>query len=328
LGVPGQVGELTGEPSLDGEFLEQIASASGCGSYYTAANSAELASVYTEIHHASTGNILLSTGGQISQDQSLVLGNVEIPNGTPQLLYTLNWPGSQIDPLLTDPNGVMIDSSYETATIALDANIASVVVSDPIPGQWQVSARGTSVPNGITSYNAIVSARPVPQDQVILVSDVNRLKSSNEPIYVESFVVAAAPSAFPVVLIVVLIGGSLVGSYAFMRRTLRRSKAISEQTTISARLIGTTGMLKGATVSIRQDHFTLGRTASCDLKLDDLTVSRLHANIRYADNNWFIRDLNSSGGTYVNGRKVQAHRLSSGDEIRIGSTTLRFYIDP
>ena len=72
----------------------------------------------------------------------------------------------------------------------------------------------------------------------------------------------------------------------------------------------------------------LGRDCSNRVQLHDTEVSRQHAEIRRIDpNTHAIADLGSSNGTYVNGRRVQQHRLTSGDQIQVGST-LMLYTSP
>jgi hypothetical protein len=70
----------------------------------------------------------------------------------------------------------------------------------------------------------------------------------------------------------------------------------------------------------------IGRGSACDLRLLDVGASRQHAHIRYAQGSWYIQDLGSSGGTFINDEKVQAIRLNSGDRICIGESTWTFHI--
>lgn len=68
----------------------------------------------------------------------------------------------------------------------------------------------------------------------------------------------------------------------------------------------------------------LGRSSEA-LPLTDNTVSRRHAELTPDQGGWYIRDLRSQNGTYVNNRPIsQRIRLSNGDQIRIGSTLLLF----
>jgi len=70
-------------------------------------------------------------------------------------------------------------------------------------------------------------------------------------------------------------------------------------------------------------RLTLGRSPACELVLADDTVSRRHAALRLQDGRWLIRDLGSSNGTWVNGRRVFDAEVRPGDEIRLGSAAFR-----
>ncbi len=69
---------------------------------------------------------------------------------------------------------------------------------------------------------------------------------------------------------------------------------------------------------------TLGRSAECDLALSDNRVSKVHAVLEYHEGDWWIRDLQSTNGTYKNGLRVESSRLEVDDEVTVGLTTLRF----
>ena len=71
---------------------------------------------------------------------------------------------------------------------------------------------------------------------------------------------------------------------------------------------------------------TIGRSPENDIFLDDVTVSRKHAIFeRRADGSWFIRDVGSLNGTYVNGEQVDETKLASGDQVQIGKFKLTFF---
>jgi pSer/pThr/pTyr-binding forkhead associated (FHA) protein len=70
---------------------------------------------------------------------------------------------------------------------------------------------------------------------------------------------------------------------------------------------------------------TIGRSRACDIVVDDAGVSRQHAAIRPEGERWLVEDLGSTNGTTLNGASLGRPRvLSNGDEIELGSTTLRF----
>ncbi len=72
----------------------------------------------------------------------------------------------------------------------------------------------------------------------------------------------------------------------------------------------------------------IGRSSEA-LPMTDNTVSRRHAELTPDDGQWFVRDLKSQNGTYVNGSQITSRRmLKDGDEIRVGSTLLRYGTPP
>ena len=70
-------------------------------------------------------------------------------------------------------------------------------------------------------------------------------------------------------------------------------------------------------------HLVIGRSSSCQIVLGDDTVSRRHAELRFEDGRWLLRDLGSSNGSYVNGRWVTEAEVRAGDVIHLGGCRLR-----
>jgi len=68
----------------------------------------------------------------------------------------------------------------------------------------------------------------------------------------------------------------------------------------------------------------VGRDRSNAVQLHDSEVSRVHAELRHTDPTYTIRDLGSSNGTFVNGRRVHEHSLTSGDQLQLGRSLLLF----
>jgi pSer/pThr/pTyr-binding forkhead associated (FHA) protein len=68
---------------------------------------------------------------------------------------------------------------------------------------------------------------------------------------------------------------------------------------------------------------TVGRAATCDVVLADTYVSNVHARIYERDGGWWLEDLGSTNGTYVNRTRVSTPTaVGPGDEIRMGKATL------
>ena len=70
-------------------------------------------------------------------------------------------------------------------------------------------------------------------------------------------------------------------------------------------------------------HLVIGRSSACQLVLAHDTVSRRHAELRIEGGCWLLRDLGSSNGTWVNGRRVVEAEVRPGDLIHLGAAQIR-----
>ena len=80
-------------------------------------------------------------------------------------------------------------------------------------------------------------------------------------------------------------------------------------------------------VELRQGDMKIGRKSSCDIHLDNLSVSGEHVNIFTIGDDSFIQDLGSTNGIYINNIKVTKHHLKNGDQVAIGKYSLAFVSD-
>ena len=85
------------------------------------------------------------------------------------------------------------------------------------------------------------------------------------------------------------------------------------------------GANAGSRFLLDTDVTTAGRHPESDIFLDDVTVSRRHAEFRRDDGRFSIHDAGSLNGTYVNQRRVESTELANGDELQIGKFKLTFY---
>ena len=72
------------------------------------------------------------------------------------------------------------------------------------------------------------------------------------------------------------------------------------------------------------DRALIGRSPECDVFLDDVTVSRRHAELTREGNVFTIRDLGSLNGTFVNKRRIESSTLEDDDEVQIGKYRMTF----
>ncbi|WKK61510.1 oxoglutarate dehydrogenase inhibitor Odhl [Corynebacterium sp. P3-F1] len=94
-----------------------------------------------------------------------------------------------------------------------------------------------------------------------------------------------------------------------------------------ALLVVKRGPNAGARFLLDQDTTTAGRHPEADIFLDDVTVSRRHAEFRRNDGEFEVVDVGSLNGTYVNREPRNSQTLSTGDEIQIGKFRLVFIAD-
>jgi len=123
---------------------------------------------------------------------------------------------------------------------------------------------------------------------------------------------------------------SIPGSMA--SEELYRSLSAEQQQVVNALSegVGILLVLKGAGVGGRYLLDALetkvGRDIHNEICLDDITVSRSHALITKSNGQYFIKDLGSLNGTYLNAISVRDTAITSGDEIQIGKYHLTLFV--
>ncbi len=90
-------------------------------------------------------------------------------------------------------------------------------------------------------------------------------------------------------------------------------------------LIVRAGAQAGDRFTLSGDLTTLGRHPQSGISLDDITVSRRHAEIERTDEGYVVRDAGSLNGTYVNQERIDRTTLHHGDELQIGKFRLVFF---
>lgn len=80
-------------------------------------------------------------------------------------------------------------------------------------------------------------------------------------------------------------------------------------------------------VQLTKDRTTLGRRPYNDVVIDNLAISGEHAVLQMAGQDVFIEDLNSTNGTYVNGKAAKKQQLHNGDTIEVGKYKIKFVVE-
>jgi pSer/pThr/pTyr-binding forkhead associated (FHA) protein len=101
---------------------------------------------------------------------------------------------------------------------------------------------------------------------------------------------------------------------------------VARKTALVGWLVAMDGEQKGEDFRLRDGQNTVGSAPDSDIVLHDQTISAKHASIRYKDGKFFLSDLDSSNGTFVNGLEecVARVELSDNDVLRLGGVTLKF----
>jgi pSer/pThr/pTyr-binding forkhead associated (FHA) protein len=94
----------------------------------------------------------------------------------------------------------------------------------------------------------------------------------------------------------------------------------------SAMLVVQRGPNAGSRFLLDADLVTAGRHPDSDVFLDDVTVSRRHAEFRRGPQGYHVRDVGSLNGTYVNRDRVDEVVLGNGDEVQVGKYRLVYYV--
>jgi two-component system NtrC family sensor kinase len=84
------------------------------------------------------------------------------------------------------------------------------------------------------------------------------------------------------------------------------------------------GIDQGSKFELRTPSVTVGREPGNTIQLHDTEISRRHAELRLIDGRYMLVDLNSSNGTYLNGRRVEMSELTNGDQLQVGASVLLF----
>lgn len=275
---------------LDESLLREIAARSGCGEYYYANAAAELESTYIRLRHQSMGNIIAEFNGTVAQGQTVDVGTAQVPPGQGELYITENWKGSSLALIVTDPAGRRVDENYPGVTQKLYDRLAYLIVKNPAPGTWRVQTFGSDVPEGILEYNVMLSVRAGAGQP-----------SPDAPGLILGFLVIAMVVAFAIVVI------SQQGGAGAPAVQVVRGAAVHPWARVGGR------------------GLVIGRDPSqCGLVLGDPKVSRRHAQIVPSPAGYVITDLNSTSGTYVNGKRVAQATLLGAEMIKVGDSEIVF----
>lgn len=168
-------------PDSDQTLLNNVASATG-GFYSYSPGTTRLALIYNSIRAKVTGQQVLAwIIGVIVQGQNL-FHDVFVDGGASLVNFSLTWPGSDLDLVLIDPNGTLIDHNTTDPNISFSSGgtFENYAVMNPVPGEYTLKITGVSV-TGQEEYNIIVTG----ESSLKMGVDFNKsVYGINEPILV------------------------------------------------------------------------------------------------------------------------------------------------
>jgi diguanylate cyclase (GGDEF)-like protein len=91
-----------------------------------------------------------------------------------------------------------------------------------------------------------------------------------------------------------------------------------------AQLVVIFGADLGRRIEVGQRSIEIGRAPTCDIPIDHESVSRRHARVLRKGTAYWVEDLGSTNGTFLNDGRVAAHDLAQGDQLKIGRTIFKF----
>lgn len=105
----------------------------------------------------------------------------------------------------------------------------------------------------------------------------------------------------------------------------------SDSTKKSARINACSGVprleVHGQSKQLSNKSFGIGRDKTNQIIIADPKVSRFHAVVTFENNKAYIKDTDSSNGTFLNGKQIETQRkilLNDGDKIKVGTTVINF----
>jgi hypothetical protein len=158
-----------GEPGdLDEDLLKTIASRTGCRySYADSASSVALSGSFISAQLRGTQQVLGEQTGTVGSGAASQSIPLTVPNETGELTAVLYAPDGNVDVVLTDAKGKVVDAKYAGVTIDDSQMPAQIVITDPAKGSWTLAVRGSRAANGPQAYYAVAAFKPIERDYTV-----------------------------------------------------------------------------------------------------------------------------------------------------------------
>jgi pSer/pThr/pTyr-binding forkhead associated (FHA) protein len=127
---------------------------------------------------------------------------------------------------------------------------------------------------------------------------------------------------------IISLGGADAGDTEFGDDSVADAATLDTLPAGTALLVVRRGPNAGSRFLLDSDLTLVGRHPDSDIFLDDVTVSRRHAEFYRSGNRFTVRDVGSLNGTYVNRERIEETDLTGGDEVQVGKFRLVFLLGP
>ena len=127
---------------------------------------------------------------------------------------------------------------------------------------------------------------------------------------------------------IISVGGTDQGDAEFGDDSVADAATVDTLPPGTALLVVQRGPNAGSRFLLDSDLTLVGRHPDSDIFLDDVTVSRRHAEFYRSGNRFTVRDVGSLNGTYVNRERIEEADLTGGDEVQVGKFRLVFLLGP
>ena len=140
--------------------------------------------------------------------------------------------------------------------------------------------------------------------------------------------IATVVLALRLALAITLYGFLAWAFYTLLQELQLQGNKLSAQKKLGITFYVKTEDGRESTRHFSQPEIMLGRDANCDFSVIDDTLSAHHARITYHHGQWWLEDLNSTNGTYLNREKlITPAVIITGDEFKCGNTVFSIRID-
>jgi pSer/pThr/pTyr-binding forkhead associated (FHA) protein/subtilisin family serine protease len=263
--------------------------------------------------------------------------DVKIPGVTERTPPTLV---NDLDLVVEAPDGRRFHGNMGDDPDRLN-NVEAVRIANPPTGDYRIVVRAHNIPQGPQAFALVVAGQRVvsgPEEAEAEPEVPSETEEKGEK-EVEGWVI---PALAGIGGLIAIVGGLLAylvlakrpavapatgGQY---RPTHPSQQALYATTGAAsgpppATLRVEKGSLAGQHLPVQRSPFTIGRSADNDLVLTEVPVSRRHARLEGREGRWFLQDLNSANGTFLNQQQiVRPQPLHDGDLIVIGESAFVF----